>query len=102
MISRVATFALSDQMTAGALRSESAMANLQTQEASSLKSEFLAGYGADTQQIVNLQVSVTRSQSYIDGLYACRQQGSGDVFGGRQDERSHHESARAAQRGFRR
>jgi flagellar hook-associated protein 3 FlgL len=66
MISRVATFALSDQMTAGALRSEAAMANLQTQEASSLKSEFLAGYGADTQQIVNLQVSVTRSQSYID------------------------------------
>jgi flagellar hook-associated protein 3 FlgL len=66
MISRVATFALSDQMIAGALRSESAMANLQTQEASSLKSEFLAGYGADTQQVVNLQVSVTRSQSYID------------------------------------
>jgi flagellar hook-associated protein 3 FlgL len=66
MISRVATFALSDQMTAGALRSEAAMANLQTQESSSLKSEFLAGYGADTQQIVNLQVSVTRSQSYID------------------------------------
>jgi flagellar hook-associated protein 3 FlgL len=66
MISRVATFALSDQMTAGALRSEAAMANLQTQEASSLKSEFLAGYGADTQQIVNLQVSVTRSQSYVD------------------------------------
>jgi flagellar hook-associated protein 3 FlgL len=66
MISRVATFALSDQMTAAALRSEAAMANLQTQESSSLKSEFLAGYGADTQQVVNLQVSVTRSQSYID------------------------------------
>jgi flagellar hook-associated protein 3 FlgL len=53
-------------MIAGALRTESAMANLQTQEASGLKSEFLAGYGADTQQVVNLQVSVTRSQSYID------------------------------------
>jgi flagellar hook-associated protein 3 FlgL len=66
MISRVASFALSDQMINGALRTESAMANLQTQEASGLKSEFLAGYGADTQQIVNLQVSVTRSQSYID------------------------------------
>jgi flagellar hook-associated protein 3 FlgL len=66
MFTRVATFALSDQMIAATLRSESAMANLQTQEASGLKSEFLAGYGADTQQVVNLQVSVTRSQSYID------------------------------------
>src|SRR5437660_3364400 len=66
MFSRVATFALSDQMLAGALRTEATMANLQTQEASGLKSRFLADYGADTQQVINLQVSVTRAQSYID------------------------------------
>jgi flagellar hook-associated protein 3 FlgL len=66
MFSRVASFALSDQMVAGTLRTESTMANLQVQEASGVKSEFLAGYGADTQQVINLQVSVTRAQSYID------------------------------------
>jgi flagellar hook-associated protein 3 FlgL len=66
MFSRVASFALSDQMVAGTLRTEATMANLQVQEASGVKSEFLAGYGADTQQVINLQVSVTRAQSYID------------------------------------
>src|SRR5882724_3000341 len=66
MFTRVATFALSDQMVSGALRTETTMANLQTQEASGVKSQFLADYGADTQQIINLQVSVTRAQSYID------------------------------------
>jgi flagellar hook-associated protein 3 FlgL len=66
MITRVATFPLSDQMINGALRTEATMANLQIQEASGVQSEFLAGYGADTQQVVNLQVSVTRAQSYID------------------------------------
>ncbi len=66
MITRVATFPLSDQMINGALRTEATMANLQIQEASGVQSEFLAGYGADTQQVINLQVSVTRAQSYID------------------------------------
>jgi flagellar hook-associated protein 3 FlgL len=66
MTMRVATFAVTNQMTAGALRTEAAMANLQVQQASGLKSEYLTGYGADTQQIVNLQVSATRAQSYID------------------------------------
>ena len=66
MITRVATFALSDQMIAGALRTETAMANLQVQEASGVQSQFLAGYGANSERVVNLQVSVTRAQSYID------------------------------------
>jgi flagellar hook-associated protein 3 FlgL len=66
MFTRVATFALSDQMVAGTLRTEANMANLQVQEASGLKSPFLADYGADTQQVINLQVSVTRAQTYID------------------------------------
>jgi len=42
------------------------MANMQVQEASGLKSGDLAAYGADTQHVVNLQVSVSRAQSYID------------------------------------
>jgi flagellar hook-associated protein 3 FlgL len=63
---RVATFALTDQMVASALRTEATMANMQVQEASGLKSEYLANYGADTGHVINLQVSVTRSQSYID------------------------------------
>jgi flagellar hook-associated protein 3 FlgL len=63
---RVATFAVTDQMVAGALRTEATMANMQVQEASGLKSTYLADYGADTQHVINLQVSVTRAQSYVD------------------------------------
>jgi flagellar hook-associated protein 3 FlgL len=42
------------------------MADEQTQESSGVKSDYFAGYGSDTQHVVNLQVSVTRAQSYID------------------------------------
>ena len=66
MVMRIATFALSDQMVAGALRTQATMANLQVQESSGLKSETFAGYGSDTQHVVNLQVSVARAQSHID------------------------------------
>ncbi|CAL78594.1 putative flagellar hook-associated protein 3 (HAP3, flgL protein) (Hook-filament junction protein) [Bradyrhizobium sp. ORS 278] len=66
MAMRIATFANSDQMITNALRTQATMATLQVQEASGLKSEYLADFGADTQHIVNLQVSVTRAQSYID------------------------------------
>ena len=66
MVMRIATFALSDQMVAGALRTQAMMANLQVQESSGLKSENIGGYGSDTRHIINLQVSVTRAQSYID------------------------------------
>src|SRR3954452_9958471 len=66
MVMRIATFALSDQMVAGALRTQATMANLQVQEASGLKSETLGGYGSGARHIINLQVSVTRAQSYVD------------------------------------
>ena len=66
MVMRIATFALSDQMVAGALRTQATMATMQVQESSGLKSETFAGYGADTRHVVNLQVSVTRAQSHID------------------------------------
>src|SRR5689334_19725695 len=66
MTMRVATFAVTDQMVSGALRTEATMANMEVQEASGIQSSYLAGYGTDTQHVVNLQVSVTRAQSYID------------------------------------
>jgi flagellar hook-associated protein 3 FlgL len=63
---RVATFAQSDQMITSALRTQSIMANEQIEESSGVKSEDFAGYGSDTQSIVNLQVSVSRAETYID------------------------------------
>jgi len=63
---RVATFAQSNKMIADALRVQSVMAEKQTQESSGLISTDYGGYGSDAQHVVNLQVSVTRAQSYID------------------------------------
>ena len=63
---RVATFGISDQMIASALRTQSTMANQQIQQASGLVSADFGGLGSTTQQVLNLQVSATRSQSYID------------------------------------
>ena len=63
---RVATFGISDQMIASALRTQSTMASQQIQEASGLVSSDFGGLGSTTQQVLNLQISATRSQSYID------------------------------------
>jgi flagellar hook-associated protein 3 FlgL len=63
---RVATFGLSEQMITAALRTQSVMAEKQIQESSGETSSDFGGYGSSSQQIINLQVSVTRSQSYID------------------------------------
>ena len=66
MMMRIATFAQSEQMITSALRVQSVMANEQVQESSGLKSQDFGGYGSDAGRVINLQVSVTRSQSYID------------------------------------
>jgi flagellar hook-associated protein 3 FlgL len=66
MAMRVATFAISEQMITAALRTQSTMANQEIQQASGEISSDFGGYGSSSQQILNLQVSVTRSQSYID------------------------------------
>ncbi|HEY8337912.1 MAG TPA: flagellin [Tardiphaga sp.] len=63
---RVATFANSQQMIAAALKTQSIMSDQQTQEASGVISSDFGGLGSTTQQVLNLQVSVTRAQSYID------------------------------------
>ena len=66
MAMRVATFGLSEQMITAALRTQSVMAEKQIQESSGEISSDFGGYGSSAQQIINLQVSVTRSQAYID------------------------------------
>ncbi|WBL77125.1 flagellin [Bradyrhizobium xenonodulans] len=63
---RVATFAQSNKMIADAMRVETVMANKQIQESSGVVSSDFGGYGSDAQHLVNLQVSVTRAQSYVD------------------------------------
>jgi flagellar hook-associated protein 3 FlgL len=66
MIARVASFSISEQMIDAALRTQSTMANEQLQEASGVVSSDYGGLGETSQQVIDLQVSVTRSQSYID------------------------------------
>jgi flagellar hook-associated protein 3 FlgL len=66
MAMRVATFANSQQMIAAALRTQSTMSEQQMQEASGVISTDFGGYGSKSQQIIDLQVSTDRAQSYID------------------------------------
>src|SRR5262245_61013554 len=67
MVMRVATFALNDQMMTAALRTQARMAQLQLQETSGVVSTDFGGLGASSKRVIDLQVSVTRAQSYIDG-----------------------------------
>jgi len=66
MVMRVATFALSEQMIASALRTQSAVASKQLEESSGEVSADYGGLGQSSQQVISLQISVARSQSYID------------------------------------
>lgn len=66
MMMRVATFAVSDQMIAAAQRTQSVMANDQLEQASGVTSTDYGGLGETSGQVINLQISVARSQSYID------------------------------------
>jgi len=66
MAMRVATFANAQQMIAAALRTQASMSEQQMQEASGVTSTDFGGYGSKAQQIIDLQVSVDRAQSYID------------------------------------
>jgi flagellar hook-associated protein 3 FlgL len=66
MVMRVATFPLSEQMIASALRTQSMMASQQLQESSGEVSPNYGGLGQSSQQVISLQISVTRAQSYID------------------------------------
>jgi flagellar hook-associated protein 3 FlgL len=66
MISRVASFSISEQMIDAALRTQSTMASEQIEEASGEVSSDYGALGATSQQVIDLQISVARSQSYIE------------------------------------
>jgi flagellar hook-associated protein 3 FlgL len=74
MISRVASFSISQEMIDAAMRTESTMASEQLQEASGEISSDYGGLGQTSQQVIDLQVSVTRSQSYIDSANSADNQ----------------------------
>jgi flagellar hook-associated protein 3 FlgL len=66
MAMRVATFALSNRMVTSALTTLAKQADAQKQEATGLASTDYAGYGAKSKRLLDLQVSISRSQTYID------------------------------------
>jgi flagellar hook-associated protein 3 FlgL len=66
MTMRVATFPVREQMVAGAMRTESLMANAELQESSGVTSVDYGGLGQTSRQVINLEITVSRSQSYID------------------------------------
>lgn len=66
MAMRVATFALTNRMIAYALETQAKEADAQVQESTGLVSTDYSGYGATSKRLLDLQNSITRSQSYID------------------------------------
>lgn len=64
MSMRVATFAMNDRMLAASLKTQARMADMQMQQATGQVSTTLGGYGADSRNLVNLEISLARSQSY--------------------------------------
>lgn len=66
MTMRVATFSMNEQMLSAALRTQAKLASQQLQESSGLVSTDYGGLGAAARQVIDLQVSVTRSKSYSD------------------------------------
>lgn len=66
MAMRVATFALNDQMLSAALRTQAKVASQQIQEATGLVSTDYGGLGTKSKQLLDLQVSVARSEAYSD------------------------------------
>ncbi|MBJ7578456.1 flagellin [Devosia sp. MC532] len=64
MAMRVATFALNDRMLAASLQTQSRMAEMQMQQASGIKSNALGEYGASGKVLIDLEISLARSQTY--------------------------------------
>jgi flagellar hook-associated protein 3 FlgL len=62
---RVATFAMNDRMLAASMRTQSRMAGMQLQEASGVVSEDYGGLGESSKPLINLEVSLERSKSYV-------------------------------------
>jgi len=64
MITRVATFAMSERMLEASQRSQAKMSELQLQQASGSVSSNYGGLGRSAGTLVSLEVSVARSKSY--------------------------------------
>ncbi|HVX77514.1 MAG TPA: flagellin [Bradyrhizobium sp.] len=73
---RVATFASIDQMVNQALRAQAVMNSEQEQESSGLVSSDYGGYGAQAGQVLNLQISLARSQSFSAAASAADERAS--------------------------
>jgi flagellar hook-associated protein 3 FlgL len=64
MAMRVATFALNDRMLSASLTTQSRMAEMQMQQASGQKSSSLGDFGASGKTLIDLEISLSRSQTY--------------------------------------
>jgi flagellar hook-associated protein 3 FlgL len=65
MAMRVSTFGQSSSLLQQALATQAKLAEKQAQQSSGLISSSYAGLGSDAGQLVNLEVSISRSNSYI-------------------------------------
>lgn len=68
---RVATFSSINQMVDQALRAQATMTTEQEQESSGLVSTDYGGYGAEAGQVIDLQVSIARSQAFSNAATAA-------------------------------
>ncbi|QCK85587.1 flagellin [Phreatobacter aquaticus] len=66
MTMRVATFAMNDRMLSASLKTQARMAEMQLQESSGSVSTDYGGLGSSARQVIDLEVSITRSKSYSD------------------------------------
>lgn len=64
MTMRVATFSMNERMLTASLQTQARMVEMQIQEASGSVSSDYGGLGTDTRKLINLEVALTRSQSY--------------------------------------
>lgn len=71
MTMRVATFPLSEQMINSALRTQSVMVTDQLEEASGVSAQDYGDLGATSKQVINLQISVSRSEAYSTAAAAA-------------------------------
>lgn len=68
MSMRVATFATTDRLLNASMRLQAQMTKMQVQEASGIKSTDYGGLGSQSGKLINLETSLTRSQTYRSAI----------------------------------
>lgn len=68
MSMRVATFANSARMLEASMRTQARMSEMQLQEASGMASTTYGGLGSESGKLIDLQVSLARSQAYSGAI----------------------------------